>query len=426
MVDAERSVPAASMPGMEGWRRAVAATLKGRDFAALQSRTRDNILIEPLYERRDDSPSTDGWSSRPWVVVQCVDDADPDQANAQALEDVKGGATGLSLSFAGGPLANGRELPIAAGAMAAALDRIDLAAIHICIEPHPRGCDLARDLKALVARSGLAPELTSIAFGLDPVGPSVPGSEASELTSGNVVTCFRELRAAGFRGPLAAVDGRACHEAGASEAQELASIIASAAYWLRALDDAGVSPAEALPYFGAAIAVDCDQFLSIAKIRALRLLWARLQELCDAPFTPLQIHAVTSRRMLGTADPETKLLRNTIAAAAAALGGADSILIHPHDASPQGAKARMLSRNIHRLLMDEAGLHEVIDAASGSGAIEALTDSLAERSWAEFQTIEREGGILASLRASALQTRIAELRNATGTPPAGDGAGATA
>ena len=155
----------------------------------------------------------------------------------------------------------------------------------------------------------------------------------------------------------------------------------------------------------------------MAKIRALRLLWARLQEVCGAPFAPLPIHAATSRRMLGAADPETNLLRNTIAAAAAALGGADSILIHPHDASVQGAKARMLSRNIHRLLMDEARLHDVIDAASGSGAVEALTDSLAERSWAEFQSIEREGGILASLRVGALQARIAELRDAAALPP---------
>lgn len=421
MVDAERPVPAASMPGIKGWRRAVAAALKGRGFAALQSRTRDGILLEPLYERRGDSLFARG--SGPWIAVQSVDDIDPDKANAQALEDVEGGATGLSLNFAW-PSAENAGLPPSAGAVAAALEGIDLAAVHIRIEPHPHGCDLAYHLKALVARSGLAAELTSIAFGLDPVGPSTLGGKASEVNPGDFVTCFGKLCAAGFRGPLAALDGRPFHEAGASEAQELASIIALAAYWLRALDEADVHPGEALPYFGAAVAGDCDQFLTMAKIRALRLLWARLQEVCGAPFAPLPIHAATSRRMLGAADPETNLLRNTIAAAAAALGGADSILIHPHDASVQGAKARMLSRNIHRLLMDEARLHDVIDAASGSGAVEALTDSLAERSWAEFQSIEREGGILASLRVGALQARIAELRGAAGTPSAAERAGA--
>jgi methylmalonyl-CoA mutase len=86
----------------------------------------------------------------------------------------------------------------------------------------------------------------------------------------------------------------------------------------------------------------------------------------------------------------------------------------------------MLSRNIQRLLMEEARLHDVIDAASGSGAVEALTDSLAERSWAEFQYIEREGGILASLRTGAFQARIAELRHAKRPPAARDGGGVAA
>jgi len=415
MVDAERPDTTPSVPGTADWRRVVAATLKGRGFAALQSRTRDGILIEPLYEGRSDFPLASMRGSRPWTIVQSVDDADSDRANDQALEDVAGGATGLSLNFAGGPSAKELGLPPSFDAMAAALDGIDLAAIHIRIEPHPRGPEVARHLKALVARGGLAPELASIAFGLDPIGPSALEVKAIDFDADDFVACFGELRQAGFRGPLAAVDGRVYHEAGASEAQELAAIMASAAYWLRALDEAGAAPDTALPCFGAGVAADCDQFLSMAKIRATRLLWARLQKICGAPLAPIPIHASTSRHMLEIADPETNLLRNTIAVAAAGLGGADSILVH--DASPSGVGSRTLSRNIHHLLMDEAHLHAVIDAASGSGAVEALTDSLAERSWAEFQTIEREGGILASLRAGAFQARVAEMRLASGRAP---------
>jgi methylmalonyl-CoA mutase len=189
---------------------------------------------------------------------------------------------------------------------------------------------------------------------------------------------------------------------------------------LHALEAAGVPAVEALPYFGASITVDCDLSVSIAKLRALRLLWARLQELCGCAVAPIPVHAATSRRMMRGGDAEANLLRNIIAAAAAALGGADSILIHPHHASHGlvERQARRLSCNIHHLLIEEAHLRNVADAASGSGALEALTDALAERSWTEFQAIEREGGILASLRAGAFQARIAEMREGAADVPA--------
>ena len=195
-------------------------------------------------------------------------------------------------------------------------------------------------------------------------------------------TIFRKLvlalRDAHFRGPFAVLDARPYHEAGATDAQELGTILASAVWWLRAFERAGVAPAGALPLLGASLSVDRDAFASVGGIRALRLLWARLLEVCDLPQLHLPVHAETSRRMIVRADPHTNLLRTTIAAFAAGVGGADSVTVLPHTAALglPDRDARALARNIQHLLMEEADIRGVADAAAGSGAIEALTESL--------------------------------------------------
>jgi methylmalonyl-CoA mutase len=296
--------------------------------------------------------------------------------------------------------------------------------VHIRLDPHPRSSELALHLSNWVLESGLAPERAEIAFGLDPIALAsrhAPTRGALE----EFVAGFRDLHAAGFRGELATLDARPLHEAGASEAQELSAVLAAAAWWLRALDAVGWAADAVLPHLGASVAVDRDQFVSIPKLRALRLLWSRMQELCGAPQAPLHLHAETGRRMMTRADPHANLLRTTLAAFAAGVGGADSITVLPHTAAlglPDRA-ARGLARNMQHLLIDESHLYRVADSGAGSGAIEALTDALAERAWSEFQQLEREGGILESVRSRAFQGRVAAAREklrtevATGAAP---------
>jgi methylmalonyl-CoA mutase len=414
MTDAKRLSLARGQPSIEDWRRLARKSLKDEDFLALTSCTRDGIAVEPLYERRRDAAPLSGRGARAWIVVQVVDDADPDEANRQAQADLEGGATGLSLRFAGASSAAGAGLPVGAAALRVALDGVDIAKTHLRLEPGADGPAGARWLRDVVEASGVAPELTSVAFGLDPVAAlagqrAIPRDDAPEFAA-----CIRELTAAHFRGPFVTLDGRIFHETGATEAQELAAVLAAAAWWLRLLDDAGTAPLDSLPFLGVSLSVDRDQFLSIAKLRALRLLWARLAEFCEAEPQPLSIHAETSRRMLTRADPSTNLLRTTLAAFAAGIAGADSVTVLPHTAAlgHPDQDARALARNIQHLLMDEAHLHRVADPGGGSGAIEALSEALAARAWAEFQIIEREGGIVASLVAGAFQARIANARAA--------------
>lgn len=400
------------MPGTPDWRRLIAPALDGRDPSALRSLTADGIVVGPLYGARRDVVPLPGRRKRPWTIVQILDHSDPDQANAQAMEDLAGGARGLSLRFAGGPSAAGFGLPPRVEALEAVLQGIDLLGVEIRIEPDRNTPAAARGLRDFIDRRGVAPETAKLSVGLDPATVFASAGAAGGVDVEEFVACFCELRSGGLRGPLASIDGRIYHEAGATEAQELAAVLASAVWWIEALDLKGIPPAESLPLLEASLAVDCVQFVSIAKLRALPLLIGRLQELCGMNPAPVRLHVQTSRRMLTRADVATNLLRTTIAAFAAGVAGADSIAVHPHTytVALPNRSARALARNMQHLLIEECHLHAVADPAAGSGAVEALTDALAQRAWAEFQAIQREGGIMASLAAQLFQARIKEAR----------------
>lgn len=402
--------PLTAVSGIDDWRKLVEGGLKGRDFASLRSTTRDGIVIEPLYERRRDTGPIWTRGRLPWTVFQALDLADPDQANDQARADVEGGATGLSIRF-GDLAATARGgLPSASKTLRVAIEGIDLAKIRLRLEPHPSLFESVIWLSEIAVESGIAPERSGICFGLDPV-VFVDGSDIPDPS--RFAALFDHLRERRFDGPLAVMDARVFHETGASEAQELAGFLAAGAWWIRLLSETKTaSPSEAAACLGASLSVDRDLLVSLAKLRAARLLWIRLQDLCGVARSRLQIHAETSRRMLTVADPDANLLRNTLAAFAAAVGGADSILVHPHTAAcgaPDGS-ARALARNIQHLLIEESDICGASDAGAGSGAIEALTDALAERAWAEFQAIEREGGIVESIRSGAFPKRVANAR----------------
>jgi methylmalonyl-CoA mutase len=120
--------------------------------------------------------------------------------------------------------------------------------------------------------------------------------------------------------------------------------------------------------------------------------------------------------MMATKDPETNILRNTIAAFSAAAGGADSIAVLPHSIAhglPDGF-ARRIARNTQLILARESRIDVVADPASGSGSVETLTDALCEAAWDEFRRIEAEGGVLDSLVAGRIQSRIVEARGRLG------------
>lgn len=396
------------------WRKLVDAVLKGRPFERLESKSYDGLTIAPLYERADARAVAGRAPGSAWRVSQRVDNPDPAAANAQALEDVANGATGLVLVMAGSLSADGYGVDGTPEAFARVLDSIDLAGISLDIDLAPFARETPQRLADAVKRR-IDPTAAAVRFGYDPLTAvamsgrmPLPWNETAPLMAGLI----RSLADAGFKGPFAVADGRVIHDAGGSEAQELAYALASALAYLRALDAGGMSLEAARDAIYFRVTADADQLLTMAKFRAVRKLWARVQTACGLPAEPGFVAAETAWRMLTRRDPYLNILRNTIAVAAAGLGGADAITVLPHTA-PLGlpdAFARRIARNVQLVLLEEANLARVADPAAGSGALEALTQQLCTAAWSLFQEIERAGGAWAALERGLIRQKVAEVR----------------
>jgi methylmalonyl-CoA mutase len=399
----------------EQWLALVSDVLKGAPLEQrLVSRSHDGIAIAPLYAREPSPRTVPGRTpGAPWRIVQRIDFPDAAAANAQALQDLENGATALALVFAGTIGAYGFGLR-GDDAATRVLDGVFLdAGIAIDVQAGPKSAHVARQLAAELARRGMSPGATDIAFGFDPLGDLASGAaEAPPWRSGDFAGIIGELAAQGYRGPFAVADGRVIHNAGGSEAQELAWALATALAYLRALEAGGIALDDARRMTGFRLAADADQFLTTAKFRALRRLWARVEEACGLSPAPAAVAAETAWRMMTRRDPFVNMLRATVAVVAAGLGGADSIAVVPHTAAiglPDGF-ARRIARNTQLILLEESNLARVADPAAGAGTLESLTHDLCVTAWPLFQEIEKTGGAAAALAQGLIQAEVAAVR----------------
>jgi methylmalonyl-CoA mutase len=401
----------------DDWRKLVDGVLKGAPFEKLAGKTYDNLRIEPIYSRAQDAvPVTGRAQAAPWQIMQRVDHPDAAAANAQALHDLENGANGLTLVFSGANGGYGFGLEPTAEVLEKVLDGVFIdAGISIELQIGPQSRMAAIHMAELVKRKGIDPTACDIRFGLDPIGAcAVWGSspyswpEIVPAVTGGI----KGLAAMGFKGPFAPADGRVIHDAGGSEVQELAFVLAAGVQYMRALESAGVALEDTQGMIYARLSADADQFLTIAKFRALRLLWARVEQSCGLTPKPVFIAADTAWRMLTRRDPYVNMLRATIATFSAGLGGADSICVLPHTLAlglPDGF-ARRAARNTQLVLLEESNLAKVADPAAGSGGIETLTQQLCEAAWALFQEIEKAGGVFAALEQNLIQCKVAATR----------------
>ncbi|MEO1398419.1 MAG: methylmalonyl-CoA mutase family protein, partial [Pseudomonadota bacterium] len=362
-------------PTEADWHALVEKALKGGDFEKrLVSKTADGLRIEPLYPRREGaSPIVSQMSGKPWRVSARVDHPDSATACEQALNDLTNGVDTLTLVFPGGK--SSREFGVGCDTvdeLDAALKGVDLSMIRLRLDPAPAARIHAAMVAALVAKRGYEPKALDIEFGMNPIGSlttsgllPAPWTYMAEKLSEAAV----DLKSRGFVGPFVTCDTRAYHEAGASEAQELAAALAMGVCYLRALTNNGVAVDDACQMLAFTIAVDADQFAGIAKLRALRRLWARVEEASGATPKPVRINAETAWRMMSARDPWVNMLRTTMATFAAGIGGADTCTVLPYT-SPLGLPdgfARRIARNQQTVLIEESNLWRVADPVSGAG-----------------------------------------------------------
>jgi methylmalonyl-CoA mutase len=399
----------------DDWRKLVDGVLKGAPFEKLVGKTYDDLRIDPIYQRaRGAAPIAGRPAAAPWQIMQRIDHPDAAQANAQALHDLENGAAGLELEFAGGPGARGFGL---ADATAETLARVfnDIvfdAGIAIALNPVLGRENAGQNLAVLIESRGIDPAKVDVRFNYQPLSTIAVRGEAPAAWS-EFEKPFAEmiggLIGRGFKGPFALADGRPVHDAGGSEAQELAFALAVGVGYLRALESGGVGLEAARNALSFRLCADADQFLTMAKFRALRLLWARVERACGLTPKPIFVAAETAWRMLTQRDAHVNMLRATMATFSAGLGGANAITVLPHTLALglPDPLARRAARNTQLVLLEESNLAKVSDPAAGSGGIETLTQQLSEAAWSLFQDIEKAGGIFPALQQTLIQRKVA-------------------
>ncbi|XVS63746.1 methylmalonyl-CoA mutase family protein [Actinosynnema sp. CA-299493] len=377
-------------PDREQWLDLVQGVLRksGADFGSLVTTTYDGIAVQPLYTAADRAPDA-GFpglapftrGGRPqgsvegWDVRQQHRAADREAVAA----DLGNGVTSLWLK----------------GLDPATYDDV-LADVYLDLAPVvvDAGADFLEAGRAMLrvwaGRPAPAGEVRGN-VGADPLGVQARTGQPADLAAVTDLLGktreFPELR-------LLVVDGLPFHEAGGSDAQELGASLAVGVAYLRHLTGAGLDVADAARLLEFRYAATADQFLTIAKFRAARRLWARVTEVAGAPSPQLQ-HAVTSPAMMTRRDPWVNMLRTTVACFGAGLGGADAVTVLPfdHAIGLSDDFARRVARNTQSLLLEESRLAGVIDPAGGSWYVERLTDDLAHAAWAWFREIEAAGGL---------------------------------
>ena len=399
------------------WQALVKEALKGAPLSSLGTTSYDGIAIEPLYARAKEGSVIPGREpGEAWAVMQRIDLPDAATANAQITDDLDNGASGIVVVFEGAVGDYGYVLPATEAAIEAMLKGFHLDwGVPLELDFGPPTRQAATLVANYVRAKGHAPSGVNIRFGFDPFGamatrgvaPKPWGELAPEVTG-----LISNLVSQGFTGPFFVADGRPVHAAGGSEAQELAFALANAVTYLRALEAHGMSLEDARRLSFFRLAADQDQFLTIAKFRAIRNLWARVEEASGLAPSRACVTAETAWRMMTKRDAYGNIVRGTIAALSAAVGGADAVTVLPFSAAlgVPDPFARRIARNTQTILIEEANLHRVADPAAGSGAIETLTEQLCEKAWGFFQEVERAGGSFAALKAGLIQKAVAKVR----------------
>lgn len=382
---------------------------------ALSTTLENGLTTRPLYTSRDSAPPAGlpgfapftrgagpaGNAAGGWDVRQRHALTDPARLNEALLADLENGVTSLWLAV-GGP----GGVPVSG--LAPALDGVLLDLAPLALDAGDDAGDAAAELVRLYADRGVAPEAVRGSLGIDPLGRSARTGGAPDLTTavewaGRCAEAYPGLRAL-------SVDALPYHEAGGGAAQELGLSLATGVAYLRALTAAGMSVGAACSQLEFRYAATADQFLTIAKLRAARRLWARVAQACGAPGAGAQRqHAVTSSVMMTRRDPWVNMLRTTLACLGAGVGGADAVTVLPFDEALglPDAFARRIARNTSTILMEESHLARVVDPAGGSWYVERLTEELAVAAWEFFQEIERAGGQEAATASGLVAERLA-------------------
>lgn len=361
---------------MAQWTAMVGRLLEGATPDSLDRTDEDGLVTHALYPVVDNAaPAPRQLPAAPqariaegWQVVQTVT---PDMGNADILDALASGATGLALTT--GDIA----------ATEAQLASVILPAVGINLDG---AAATAAHYRHLLAVAGAEAATTKIDLGLDPVD----GFEDGMALHATAPTSHRLFRSDGWR----------WHNRGLSAAQEIGLVVAGCAAILRG---AGADMTAVAARISARIALPADMFTGIITCRATRRVWDGLLAGCGIDPVPLPINGHASLRMMSVLDAEVNMLRMTTALLGGAIGGVDAMAGFGHDVlTGESAGARRIARLAQVMMMAESYLQASLDPTAGAPFIESRTAGLAAAGWRRFQQIEQAGGLAAARKAGLI------------------------
>lgn len=418
-------------PSWEEWKQKATEALKGADFDKVMfTRTHEGITLKPIYRAEDleglpfvgalpgDLPFQRGNSAQAdgsWEVAQAQSEAEPAALNKQILAELQRGLTMVNLVLARDDAPHGIVFKNAADFQTA------LAGVDLKAAPLMAQLDLdAPDLFAWLQQQNSETKTLTGSLAFDPIAEyarkgflNLSWDSAWESLENAVKTRIDQapkLRAI-------SLDGTVYEAAGASSAQELGFVLASAIEYLRRFTEKGMDINQISPLFQARLSLGSNFFMEIAKIRAFRMLWSEIIKAFGGDYDArkIWIHGKTGQVNKSRYDLYVNLLRASTEGFSAVIGGVDSLEIDRFDAvvNPQADEfSKRLARNQQLILGEEAHFSKVADPAGGCYYIENLTAELAAQAWKLMQEIEAEGGMLDCLESGKIHELIASVANA--------------
>ena len=435
------------MPGLDDWRALAAKELRGADPGTLVRTTPEGIPVQPLYTAADlegleasgtlpgFEPFLRGvrgtmYTNRPWTIRQYAGFSTAEESNAFYRRNLAAGQMGLSVAFdlathrgydsdhprvtgdvgkAGGAIDSVEDMKILFSGIP--LDRMSVSmTMNGAVLPVLAGYVVAAEEQGVgqeqlagTIQNDILKEFMVRNTYIYPPGPSMRiVADIIQYTAEHMPK-FNSISISGYH----------MQEAGATAVQELAYTIADGWEYVRAATDRGLGIDDFAGRLSFFFAIGMDFFMEVAKLRAARLLWSRVVKGFD-PQKPgsmmLRTHCQTSGVSLTEQDPYNNIVRTTVEAMAAALGGTQSLHTNSFDeaiALPTEFSAR-IARNTQLILAEETGITRVVDPLGGSYYVERLTASLAEEAWKLIEEVEGLGGMTKAVEAGLPKLRIEE------------------
>lgn len=366
------------------WEKRILQDLKIQSIEELYKKN-GPLLTHPFYTKESNSKGLSHVKNESkWETCDYLHVTNEKEANKDALEALKGGASGLVFN-----ISKECDLDVL-------LKNISVEHIYTQFNISNDSLHVLKDLKKYALKKNKDNPRTTCFINLDPLYLLAKFGEwhASEREDLAQIDAMEHI----------AVNGIQYKEAGANAVTELALILAHLNEYFNCIGEAKIKNKKIIHV---SFAKGSDFFTEIAKLRAFRRLNALLQKQYGIEI-PLHLHAQTALLNKSTLDAHTNLLRTTTEAMSAVIGGCDSLCVFPYDQGFVGKKefSSRIARNQSHILREESYLDKVADIASGSYYIEHLTEDLADQAWKLFKKIETQDGFLTCLKTGVIQKMI--------------------